>query len=142
MKIKSKNHEPENYANIIKAVAQAWHGHSSSPVIESTSEFDGHRLCFQSKPTRFKIQASREEVPPPGVKKWDFAKSLWDSYEIVNVSRKLERCLLNMDDPFSESNRVKQVPVKRGNESKNSLRNLFKISSRRFSEVDFSSDRG
>ncbi|XP_075473477.1 uncharacterized protein LOC142504512 [Primulina tabacum] len=141
MKIKSKNREQENYANIIKSVAQAWHGHSSSPVIESTSEFDAHRLRFQSKPTRFKVQASRE-VPPPGVKKWDFAKSLWDSYEIVNVSRKLERCLLNMDDPFSESNRVKQVLVKRGKESRNSLRNLFKTSSRRFSEVDFSSDRG
>ncbi|XP_073284308.1 uncharacterized protein [Primulina huaijiensis] len=137
---KSKIHEQENYANIIKAVAQAWHSHSSSSMIESTSEFDAHRLCFRSKPTRFKIEALREQVVvPAGVKKWDFAKSLWDSYEIVNVSKKLERCLLNMDDPFSESNRVKRVLVKRRNESKNSLRNLFQISSRRFNEVGFSS---
>lgn len=130
MKIKSKIREQENYANIIKAVAQAWHGHSSSPVIESTLEFDAHKLCFQSKPTRFKIEALREEVPP-GVKKWDFTKSLWDSYEIVNVSRKLERCLLNMDDLFLESNRVKRILVKRRKESKN----IFK-------EIDFSSDQG
>ncbi|KZV34751.1 hypothetical protein F511_00653 [Dorcoceras hygrometricum] len=134
--MKKNVNEQESYTNIIKAVAQAWHGRS---MIESTSEFDAHRLCFQSRPTRFKIEAFREQ--PAAVNKWDFAKSLWDSYEIVNVSKKLERCLVNMDDPFSESNGVvKRVRVeRRQKESTNSLRNLFKMSSKRFTEVDFSS---
>lgn len=124
-------------AEILKAVAQAWHGHSSSSKgAASTSEFDAHRMYFKGKPSRFKIEAmSRATRKEQCGKSWDFGQSLWDSYEILSVSKKLEMGMV-LNDPFSALNE-EQRRVMRRKESKNSLRNLFnRMSSRRFSEED------
>lgn len=140
---KNQKHEEEDQEDdteILKAVAQAWHGHSSSSKpATTTSEFDAHRRYFKGKPTRFKIEAinmaTRKDQRGSSTS-WDFRQSLWDSYEIVSVSKKLEMGLA-LDDPFSEQENGR---VRRRKESKNSLRNLFnKMSSRRFSEEDMPS---
>ncbi|GFQ05682.1 hypothetical protein PHJA_002712300 [Phtheirospermum japonicum] len=144
-----KNQKPgqehDHHIEILKAVAQAWHSHSSGSksTSTSTSEFDAHRRFFKGRPSRFKIEASNyRKGKYCGTRNWDFRQSLWDSYEIVSVSKKLETGLV-MDDPFSgfsSNEREKNGETKRRRESKNSLRSLFnRMSSRRFTDADFAS---
>lgn len=129
-----KKSENESEVEILKAVAQAWHGHSSSSKT-ATSEFDARRLNFTNKPTRFKLEAMGVYSRKDSVKSWDFGQSLWDSYEIVTVSKRLETGLL-LENPFSALDEQKSA-AKRRKESSNSLRNLFnRTSSRRFNEDD------
>ncbi|XP_062116145.1 uncharacterized protein LOC133830230 isoform X2 [Humulus lupulus] len=89
---------------IMKAVAQAWysHGGSSRPL----NEFDARKNSFRgSWPSRFKLEAMKKSsmsssstAPNNYYNKsgayenssWDFGQSLWDSYEIVTVSKRLE----------------------------------------------------
>ncbi|KAL3628899.1 hypothetical protein CASFOL_027945 [Castilleja foliolosa] len=149
---KTQNPEHDHHhIEILKAVAQAWHSHSiSSSKPSSTSEFDAHRRFFKVRPSRFKIEATTTSFNSPNFRRgnyncssrnWDFKQSLWDSYEIVSVSKKLETGLL-MDDPFSglPSNGRGNGEAKRRRESKNSLRSLFNRmaspSSRRFTDVE------
>ncbi|XVE56349.1 hypothetical protein DITRI_Ditri04bG0002300 [Diplodiscus trichospermus] len=123
---------------IIKAVAQAWYSHSGSS--RTTNEFDAYRRNFKGKPSRFKLEAMskpsakvKDNIATPN---WDFGQSLWDSYEIVTVAKKLEAGLV-FDDPFTGLKDDFGTAHKRRKESKNSLRNLFKrVSSRRFNEAD------
>ncbi|XP_077251864.1 uncharacterized protein LOC143891102 [Tasmannia lanceolata] len=123
MKKKVENEEIE----ILRAVAQAWLGHSGNP--RSTKEFDAHRSHYRHRPTRFKLEAMNM-VSKKGGGNWDFGQSLWDSYEIVAVSKRLEAGLA-LDHPMS-FNHIE----KRRRESKNSLRNLFyRVSSKRFDAV-------
>ncbi|XP_016494922.1 uncharacterized protein LOC107814103 [Nicotiana tabacum] len=133
-------YQDEHDIEILKAVAQAWHGHSSSR--RTTAEFDAHRLNFKNKPSRFKLEAmskatSREYYG--GTESWDFSQSLWDSYEIVNLSKKLEAGLA-LDHSFSGLDETTRIGQKR-KESKNSLRSLFnRVSSRRYNEADLTPD--
>lgn len=123
---------------IFKAVAQAWHGHSGSS--RATTEFDARRLNFRAQPSRFRLEAMNRNKSSslskgyrcPGSGYWDFGQSLWDSYEILAVSRKLESGMV-LDDPFSGDPTGRVIGRRR--ESKNSLRNLFNlVSSRRYNE--------
>ncbi|OMP01006.1 hypothetical protein CCACVL1_03200 [Corchorus capsularis] len=132
---------------IIKAVAQAWQSHSSSSISRPTNEFDAYRQNFRGKPSRFKLEAmskSKNKLPHAkdnninvnvnGSPSWDFKQSLWDSYEIVTVSKKLESGLV-FDDPFVQKDSGRAQKGQK--ESKNSLRNLFRrVTSRRFNEAD------
>lgn len=122
---------------ILKAVAQAWHGHSGSS--RPTNEFEAHRRNFKGNPSRFKLQAmmmmSRASGKDSKIARWDFGQSLCDSYEIVTLSRRLEAGLLS-DDPFTGSDSPSRVHRRR-RESRHSLRNLFnQISSWRFNDAD------
>ncbi|KAL8041895.1 hypothetical protein ABFX02_09G014500 [Erythranthe guttata] len=151
-KHEQQQQEEKEDIEILKAVAQAWHGQSSSARSSTTaaSEFDAHRRFFKGRPTRFKIEAATNLATTKKNKddscyhhqcgpSWDFRQSLWDSYEIISVSKKLETGLV-MADPFSALENGSGV-VKKRKEGKNSLRNLFnKMSSRRFSEEDLPSD--
>ncbi|KAJ6881019.1 hypothetical protein NC651_027761 [Populus alba x Populus x berolinensis] len=80
MKNKSE-HEDDDYNHeleILKGVAQSWHAHSGS---------------------------SSQEVERAN---WDFKQSLWDSFEIVNVYKRLERGLV-LDDSFSGADAQRRV---------------------------------
>lgn len=134
-------HERERELEILKAVAQAWYGHSGSS--RPTNEFDAHRRNFKRQPSRFRLEAmnkpasssSSSSAKETASGNWDFRQSLWDSYEIVTVSKKLEAGLM-FDNPFSGSDDPVRVR-RRGRESKNSLRNLFNLfSSRRYDEAE------
>ncbi|KAJ8440338.1 hypothetical protein Cgig2_012774 [Carnegiea gigantea] len=135
---KIKEQEKEKL-ELRKAVAQAWHSHLNKAKV-ATSEFDARKLNFQTKPSRFNLEAmnrlkANEEARRA---KWEFYQSLWDSYEIVAVSKKLETGLI-LDYRFEDVKRIDEMnrKVRRGRESKNSLRNLFNMvsaSSRRLSE--------
>ncbi|MCD7464774.1 hypothetical protein HAX54_053403 [Datura stramonium] len=131
-------HQDEQHdVEILKAVAQAWHGHSSSR--RTTAEFDAHRQNFKNKPSRFKLEAMNRATSREcgGTGSWDFSQSLWDSYEILNVSKKLEAGLM-LDHPLDEPIRIGQ----KRKESKNSLRNLLnRASSRRYNEADLTPDK-
>ncbi|KAF5743726.1 hypothetical protein HS088_TW08G00313 [Tripterygium wilfordii] len=132
-KVEHEDDGDEKEQEVLKAVAQAWHSHSGS--CRPLNEFDAHRRKIKNKPTRFKIEAMNKQSSTPAVKpNWDFKQSLWDSYEIVAVSKRLETGLVlddNNYNPFEETSRVHR----RQKESKNSLRNLFNlVSSRRFKE--------
>lgn len=130
-----KNHgDEERDREILKAVAQAWHAHSvTSKATTTISESEAHRRFFKGKPTRFKLEATNANRTRSHDQCWDFRQSLWDSYEILSVSKKLETGLL-MDDPFSFS---ALNGSRRRRESSHSLRSLFnRMSSRRFSEDD------
>ncbi|KAJ0047519.1 hypothetical protein Pint_15546 [Pistacia integerrima] len=136
MKKKLKLVDDQKELEIIKAVAQAWHAHSGGS--RPTNEFDAHRRNFITQPSRFKLEAmNKSSLPPKDTSRsanWDFRQSLWDSYELVTVSKKLEVGLV-LDYPFSGLNDPVQVPRRR-RESKNSLRNLFnRLSSRRFHDA-------
>ncbi|PWA65892.1 hypothetical protein CTI12_AA148650 [Artemisia annua] len=132
MKKKIEQTQEEQELEIIKAVAQAWLGHTTttSPP-SSTNEFDARRLNFKNKPTRFKVEAMTKPLQSYNhnnglLTSWDFTQSLWDSYEIVAVSRRLETGLL-LEDELNASSKGK-----RKKESRNSLRNVFNRTSRRF----------
>ncbi|KDP31026.1 hypothetical protein JCGZ_11402 [Jatropha curcas] len=128
--------ENEHHLEILKAVAQAWHAHSGTS--RPTNEHDAYRRNFQTKPSRFKLEAiSRPWTGNYRVASgsWDFKQSLLDSYEIVTMTKKLERGLV-LDHPFSGLDYQSRAPRKR-RESKNSLRNLFnRMSWRRYKEAD------
>ncbi|XP_044484094.1 uncharacterized protein LOC123210011 [Mangifera indica] len=136
MKKKLELEEDKNELEILKAVAQAWHAHSGGS--RPTSEFDAYRRNFRTQPSRFKLEAmNKSSLPPKDSTNWDFRQSLWDAYELVTVSKKLEAGLV-LDHPVSGLNDSVQVPKKR-RDSKNSLRNLFnRFSSRRFNDVQVS----
>ncbi|KAF9624304.1 hypothetical protein IFM89_009212 [Coptis chinensis] len=125
MKKKLENEEEQEH-EILKAVAQAWLAHSGSSG--STNEFDAYRSNFRSKPTRFKTEAMRKLSTEAAGSNWNFRESLWDSYEIVAVAKRLETGMV-LDHPLSlteESNGA----LKKHKESKNSLRKLFHTSKR------------
>lgn len=141
--MKKKQEQPENNEHdleIVKAVAQAWHGHSTSSKSSASNEFDAHRLNFKTKPTRFKLEAmnklSSGKHNGSGAS-WDFGQSLWDSYEIVTVSKRLEAGLvLDHQFPDEASGTFGKTRSRRKLESKNSLRNILnRVSSRRFDDT-------
>ncbi|PON72291.1 hypothetical protein PanWU01x14_066820 [Parasponia andersonii] len=125
---------------IIKAVAQAWYSHGGST--RPLNEFDARKNSFRGKPSRFKLEAMKKvssaNKSGSTTSSWDFGQSLWDSYEIVTVSKRLETGLV-LDSPFFELDNHEPVRVHRRKsikESKNSLRSLFnQMSSRRFDEA-------
>ncbi|KAH0686960.1 uncharacterized protein [Solanum tuberosum] len=139
MKKKQEPHQDEQHdVEILKAVAQAWHGHSSSRG--TTTEFDAHRHNFKNKPSRFKLEAINKATSREydgTISRWDFSQSLWDSYEILNVSKKLETGLM-LDHPLDGSIQIGQ----KRKESKNSLRKLLnRVSSRRYNEAESTLDK-
>ncbi|MED6218183.1 hypothetical protein PIB30_024508 [Stylosanthes scabra] len=122
---------------ILKAVAQAWYSHSGSS--KPMSEFDARRRNFKVKPSRFKLEAMRDTGSSSSSSSlpcyWNFQQSLWDSYELVTVSRRIETGLGLDSNPFDDlCGLIQSHPRRRRKpESKNSLRNLFcHFSSRRF----------
>ncbi|KAI3969998.1 hypothetical protein MKW92_041650 [Papaver armeniacum] len=126
-----------------KAVAQAWHGRSgnSRPIIE----FEAYRDSYKCRPSRFRREAmnksSSKESEAAAHSSWDFGQSLWDSYEIVNLSKRLETGLMlekSINHATLEDMRPKLPYNKRRRESKNSLRNLLHrmSSSKRFDDAD------
>lgn len=129
---------------IVKAVAQAWYSHSECS--RPTNEFDARKRNFRGNPTRFKLEAKRDKLRLSSRKSgfanpsWDFGQSLWDSYEIVAVSKRLETGLV-LDSSFSETSDGSTRVHKPRKESKNSLRSLFsQMSSRRFDEAKIPRD--
>lgn len=110
---------------ILKAVAQAWHGHTNFSI--DSNEFDTRRRNFKSHPSRFRLEAakkkSQQQAAAASTTRWDFGQSLWDAYEIVAVSRRIETGLV-LDDSLPE--------FKWRKEKRNSLRSLFNQSSKRF----------
>lgn len=133
-----QNHHDQDL-EVMKAVAQAWYSHSGSS--RPMSEFDAPRGNFKGKPSRFKLEALNKPssssssittmVTTSHSSCWDFKQSLWDPYELVTVSRRIETGLA-LDNPFDEflccSPRIQQPRGKL--ESKNSLRSLLKHSRR------------
>ncbi|XP_073121362.1 uncharacterized protein [Henckelia pumila] len=137
--MKKLDSKQEEDVEILKAVAQAWHGHSSnSKTTTTTLESDACRQYFKGKPSRFKIEAISMAIKRDRCNtSWDFGQSLWDSYEIVTVSKKLEMGLMVTDDSFVAACSQDRSGVKRHKESKNSLRNLFnRMSSKRLNHDD------
>ncbi|CAJ2664296.1 uncharacterized protein LOC123885502 [Trifolium pratense] len=139
--MKKKLHHDKDL-EVLKAVAQAWYNHSGS--VKPLSEFDARRRNFKGNPTRFKLEtltkksSSTSDTNTSSSNYYsDFQQSLWDPYELVAVSRRIETGLA-LDNPFDDFcvSTSKQLKGKR--ESKNSLRNLFNnMSSRRFNVPKF-----
>ncbi|KAK3037516.1 hypothetical protein RJ639_030324 [Escallonia herrerae] len=103
-KPKQEDAEQQHDLEILKAVAQAWHDHSinSNSTSRQMSEFDAHPMNFKSRPPRFKLEAMSKPSSSArdNASSWDFGQSLWDSYEIVTVSKKLEAGLVLDDHQF------------------------------------------
>lgn len=124
-----QQHQPQDL-ELLKAVAQAWYSHSGTS--KPMSEFDARRRNFKGNPSRFKLEALNKQPSSSRDTYWDFQQSLWDSYELVTVSRRIEAGL-TLDNPFDELCGSTPIQPRRKPESKNSLRNLFNfMSSRRF----------
>ena len=124
----------EQHKEILKAVAQAWYNHSGSSKPMTEFDAQSHPINFKGNPSRFKLEALGKL--PSVTATWDFKQSLWDSYELVTVSRRLETGLA-LDNPFAELSESSRIHRRRKQESKNSLRNLFnKMSSSRFDDTN------
>lgn len=145
---------------LLKAVAQAWHAQSGNPrpsrASRATSGEDddagvGARPRAgeaRYRPSRFKLEAMAAgaakaaspaaETPVPSEQPWDFTRSLWDTYELVSIAKKLESGLVVADYAVDAPAAVPQEggsrgPGKRGRESRRSLRKLLlRTSSGRF----------
>jgi hypothetical protein len=141
---KKQHHENHNQdLEVLKAVAQAWYNHSGS--VKPLSEFDARRRNFRGKPSRFKLEtltkSSSTRETNSSTYYCDFQHSLWDPYELVTVSRRIETGLA-LDNPFDDFCVSKSVQLKGKRESKNSLRNLFNnMSSRRFNLPKLSTEK-
>lgn len=125
---------------IIKSVAQAWLGHSTCRSPRPLDTFDSRRLEFSRRTSRFNLESVKNKKSGRCNYEggsWDFSQSLWDSYEIVDTSQKLEAAVLVLDHQFSGLNEADSNVIKGHRESINSLRNLMnRFSSRRFHEDD------
>ncbi|KAG2659522.1 uncharacterized protein LOC120707220 [Panicum virgatum] len=141
---------------LLKAVAQAWHAHSGNPRPSRASETGGDDSdapgaggartragASRHRPSRFKLEAmaaaAAAAAAPPREAAWDFARSLWDTYELVSVARKLESGLVIADHaaaaPAVPRGGDARGAGKRAKESGRSLRSLFlRSTSRRFGE--------
>ena len=140
---------------LLKAVAQAWHAHSGNPRPSRASETGGDDSdaagagarpragASRHRPSRFKLEAmaaaAAAAAAPPREAAWDFARSLWDTYELVSVARKLESGLVIADHaaaaPTVPRGGDARGAGKRAKESGRSLRSLFlRSTSRRFGE--------
>lgn len=121
---------------LMKAAAQAWLSHSQTSkrtVLEC--EAQRKQAFVKGKASRFKTEAlSTKHHHHPSFLDWEFGQSLWDSYEILSVSKKLERELtLEEQSTLSSDNGFKK---KKNRDSRNSLRSLFaRTSSRRFKQT-------
>uniref|UniRef100_A0A0E0DGX6 Uncharacterized protein n=1 Tax=Oryza meridionalis TaxID=40149 RepID=A0A0E0DGX6_9ORYZ len=98
---------------------------------------------LRRRPSWFKLEAAAAirdrdtRGGDGGERAWDFAQSLWDTYELVAVARKLESGLVLADHhPGAAATREGGGGgVKRARESSRSLRSMFfRSSSRRFDE--------
>ncbi|CAL5021121.1 unnamed protein product [Urochloa decumbens] len=125
----------------LKAVAQAWHAQSGNPRPSPALEAAGalpRSGAARHRPSRFKLEAmaAAAAVAPPREAAWDFAQSLWDTYELVAVARKLESGLVIADQAAAAA-AAPAVPWgagKRVRESRRRLRSLFlRSTSRRLS---------
>lgn len=130
--MKREEQAKDQELELLKAVAQAWHSLTGNP--KPTKEFDAQKSCFKCRPSRFKVEAM-SMASKEGAAHWDFAQSLWDSYEIVTLSKKLEANLA-LDHPMSPPPDSGHRIGKRTRERRHSLRNLFNRSpSKRFDDV-------
>ncbi|KAL8141989.1 hypothetical protein V2J09_015021 [Rumex salicifolius] len=130
----NQDHRPE-VEEILKAVAQAWlsrHEPDNSTSDSYSNEFDARRRKFLGKPTRFRIEALRRknkgEENGSNDSNWNFNQSLWDPYEIVAVSKRLEQGLVlenGLSGLLLEEEKKGVLGIAKRKESKNSLRNLF-----------------
>ncbi|CAI8609856.1 unnamed protein product [Vicia faba] len=141
--MKKKQHQHNQDLELLKAVAQAWYNHSGS--VKPLSEFDARRRNFKGRPSRFKLETltKSSSTSDTGTSTYcgDFQHSLWDPYELVTVSRRIETGLA-LDNPFDDFCVSTSVQLKGKRESKNSLRNLFNnMSSRRFNVPKFSTEK-
>ncbi|KAF8086218.1 hypothetical protein N665_0632s0037 [Sinapis alba] len=91
---------------VMKAAAQAWLSRSQNS--ESTVlEFEALRkqAFVRGKPSRFKMEAllstTTNKHRYPSFLVWEHGQSLWDPYEILSVSKKLERALTLEEYTFS-----------------------------------------
>ncbi|CAO2046417.1 unnamed protein product [Urochloa humidicola] len=134
---------------LLKAVAQAWHAQSGNPRPSRASDAGGDdndaaagagaRPRVRHRPSRFKLEAmAAAAAVPPREAAWDFAQSLWDTYELVAVTRKIESSLAIADHAAAATTAAPAVPRGAGKwarESGRKLRSRFLRSTpRRFEE--------
>ncbi|KAG7546302.1 hypothetical protein ISN44_As12g016830 [Arabidopsis suecica] len=129
---REEEEEKKKRLELMKAAAQAWLSHSQTSK-RTVSEFEAQRkhAFVKGKASRFKTEALSAKHHPSFLD-WEFGQSLWDPYEILSVSKKLERELTLEEQTFSSSdNGLKKK--KKSRDSRNSLRSLFnRSSSKRF----------
>ncbi|KFK27618.1 hypothetical protein AALP_AA8G406900 [Arabis alpina] len=120
--------EKKKRLELRKAAAQAWFSHSQTSK-RTVSEFELQRRhgFVKGKASRFKTEAlfngTTKHHHHPSFLDWEDGQSLWDSYEIVSVSKKLERELtLEEQETFSSYIGLKK-------KKRTSLRSLFSRSS-------------
>uniref|UniRef100_A0ACD5YW28 Uncharacterized protein n=1 Tax=Avena sativa TaxID=4498 RepID=A0ACD5YW28_AVESA len=139
---------------LLKAVAQAWYAHSGNPrpsrAVAADDEGAGvgarHAGARRYRPSRFKLEAAAAAAAAQRRRSWDFAQSLWDTYELVAVAQKIESSLAIIDEAAAAPppRVVADEGATRGGgggggkpprEGRRSLRSLFhRSSSRRFEE--------
>ncbi|XP_047077529.1 uncharacterized protein LOC124687836 [Lolium rigidum] len=137
---------------LLKAVAQAWYAHSGNPRPSRTASADddgvgGARRAGapRYRPSRFKLEAAAAVAAAQRRRSWDFAQSLWDTYELVTIAQKIESSLAIIDEAAATpphravagegATRGGGGGGKRPREGRRSLRSLFhRSSSRRFEE--------
>ncbi|CAH8275473.1 unnamed protein product [Arabidopsis lyrata] len=129
---REEEEEKKKRLELMKAAAQAWLSHSQTSK-RTVSEFEAQRkhAFVKGKASRFKTEALSTKHHPSFLD-WEFGQSLWDPYEILSVSKKLERELTLEEQTFSSSaNGLKKK--KKNRDSRNNLRSLFnRSSSKRF----------
>jgi hypothetical protein len=98
------------------------------------------------RPSRFKLEAAAAAAAAQRRRSWDFAQSLWDTYELVTIAQKIESSLAIIDEAAATPPHRAVAGEgatrgggggggKRPREGRRSLRSLFhRSSSRRFEE--------
>ncbi|XP_078433355.1 uncharacterized protein LOC144704710 [Wolffia australiana] len=118
--------------DMLKAVAHAWHAHADNAG--AADEFDvaaavaaRRGAATRRRPSRFMVEAAAAAAAAEKYnRQWDFGQSLWDSYEIVALTRRLDTALAAEDRTALDGGAVRRR-LKR--ESNRSLRSLLRRSS-------------
>ncbi|CAN8230649.1 unnamed protein product [Cochlearia groenlandica] len=130
-KDEEEEEEKKKRVELMKAAAQAWLSHSQTSK-RTVLEFEAQRKhgFFKGKASRFKAEAlslaTRKDHHHhhSSFLDWELGQSLWDPYEIVSVSKKLER-ELTIEEESSLSSGTNGFKKKKHKSKRNSLRSLF-----------------
>ncbi|KAL0738918.1 hypothetical protein Bca4012_015128 [Brassica carinata] len=128
----NEEEEVKKRVEVLKAAAQAWLSRSINSE-SNVLEFEARRkkAFVRGKPSRFKMEAllsttTKKHRHHPSFLVWEYGQSLWDPYEILSVSKKLERALTLEECNFSADNAIK----KKNRDNRNSLLSLLSASRR------------
>ncbi|KAG2263257.1 hypothetical protein Bca52824_070336 [Brassica carinata] len=105
----NEEEEVKKRVEVLKAAAQAWLSRSINSE-SNVLEFEARRK--KAFVRGIVVYYNKEASSSSLILVWEYGQSLWDPYEILSVSKKLERALTLEECNFSADNAIKKKKQK------------------------------